>query len=259
MGVHEKHYSQFCSICDKSFIRKCDLNQHIREVHEKLYAQFCSICDKSFIKKNVLSRHGKEVHEKDRVSKDGVKKVFCRLCKAAFFRNSEMNAHVKQVHFKVFRNSCEKCTFTSHQKRELKRHIAETHNGLLMCRYCDFAAKELVKLKAHSMSEHNIKSPIIKANLCEICGFSTSHSASLRKHMKRKHAEDNDAKIEYDNNLLQVTSNPVSTNPKNENVQSKTAEKNAEIMLYCPIMTCKFIFESMQELNHHLESMHPLM
>merc|ERR1712080_159049 len=111
-----------------------------------------------------------------------------------------------------------------------KRHNAETHDGLLMCLYCDFAAKGLMQLKEHSMSEHK-KSSYIKAHLCERCGFTTSHWVSLRKDIQREHVEDNGSKNVYDNELIQLRIYPIKINPKAENVQSKMAESNANIIV----------------------------
>ena len=58
MGYHKLFYRPFkCSICNKKFCSKNNLQQHVSEVHEKNKPFKCSTCDKRFGKKFGQQRH----------------------------------------------------------------------------------------------------------------------------------------------------------------------------------------------------------
>lgn len=55
-----------CSICDKNFTQKKNLNTHVRNIHniEPVFTDFlCEICNKYFKSKNTLDTHIKKFHQ----------------------------------------------------------------------------------------------------------------------------------------------------------------------------------------------------
>ena len=74
--AHEgKNYP--CDICEKTFTRNRNLNEHKRVVHEGKNI-FCELCGKSQSTKNGLNKHMK-IHE-------GQRNYKCDYCGKSFFR-----------------------------------------------------------------------------------------------------------------------------------------------------------------------------
>ena len=53
--LDEKVY--ICSVCNKTFGKKKNLNNHVREVHDQVKNHFCPVCLKGFFRKSYLIKH----------------------------------------------------------------------------------------------------------------------------------------------------------------------------------------------------------
>jgi KRAB domain-containing zinc finger protein len=101
-----------CDRCDKSFIRKSMLNEHIRNVHEgrKIHHK-CDTCGKLFAGSNSsnalanVKKHIDTVHL-------GLKKYQCSFCNTAYGQNGDLTRHIKRCHSK------EKQTLEEIEKKE---------------------------------------------------------------------------------------------------------------------------------------------
>jgi len=74
-----------CDICGKGFKRMYMLANHKRSVHGGDPIK-CDRCDKNYLRRSELNRHIKEVHLEGEAH-------YCPKCKKTFHRNSNMNRH----------------------------------------------------------------------------------------------------------------------------------------------------------------------
>ncbi len=139
-----------CQICDKSFERKSQLNNHLRN-HVK--NNTCTICHKQFALKAQLDRHIDYVHKK-------VKHFSCTLCTKSFVTNADLIRHVRS-HTKEKRFGCSQCEKHFYTKQHLNQHINEVHK----------------KIKR----ERHIS--------CVICGQSFPDKTKRDRHFKRNHTD----------------------------------------------------------------------
>ena len=52
-----------CTMCEKSFSTKRDLNGHFLAIHDMKNAPNCTMCKKSFSRKEHLKRHLANIHK----------------------------------------------------------------------------------------------------------------------------------------------------------------------------------------------------
>ncbi|KAL3278289.1 hypothetical protein HHI36_013623 [Cryptolaemus montrouzieri] len=78
-----------CSTCNKSFIRKRELDRHI-VTHTGMKPFKCSKCDKSFGRKDKLVRHMR-IHDVN-------KQFSCDMCEETFSRRESLTQHQKVYH-----------------------------------------------------------------------------------------------------------------------------------------------------------------
>ena len=87
-----------CDQCDKSFIDKLCLENHIQDKHKnELYSYICNICDLVFGSKDELEKHQKTNHKS---MSEAYHK--CNKCKKGFTSIDLLNLHVKFVCVKNF-------------------------------------------------------------------------------------------------------------------------------------------------------------
>ena len=88
-------HSTKCEYCEKGFVKKYDLQDHIKESHEgKLFV--CDVCDTVFEKKKLLIAHYWSLHEKH---------FNCKLCMKQFGYKENMIRHEMILHSR----KCEYC------------------------------------------------------------------------------------------------------------------------------------------------------
>ncbi len=117
--VHHKPFS--CTLCEKSFSTKSNMQAHITHVHHKT-AFPCTLCDKSFSEKATVAKHVNAVHLK-------LKPFSCTLCDKSFVVKSKLARHVDHVHHNIRNFSCTLCDKSFAQKSHLNGHIARWHKG----------------------------------------------------------------------------------------------------------------------------------
>jgi hypothetical protein len=119
-NVHEKIKLK-CNLCD-AIVTKGSMPTHIKIVHEKKKDIICNICQKRFFQTGGLKQHMESAHEKTRPF---VHETKCEQCGVNFPSNQEMKKHRKQFHKNSFK--CDLCSYTSHNKKNLKRHTTTEH------------------------------------------------------------------------------------------------------------------------------------
>ncbi|XP_055612895.1 zinc finger protein 809-like [Uranotaenia lowii] len=111
-----------CTECDRMFISKGGLTQHINQLHSKERNFKCSTCGKWYETAKQL-----KVHEK----RHDVGKAFpCQLCPSEFNYQSDLTRHTEHHHGKEARYSCKNCdkrfSRFDHKKRHEMGHFNNT-------------------------------------------------------------------------------------------------------------------------------------
>ena len=81
------HFTQYCVICRKSYVRIHELRRHITSVHSRVQEE-CWICKKSFSRWDSLMAHQLKVHQC----------VSCKHCGASFPEQNMLKQHRAQAH-----------------------------------------------------------------------------------------------------------------------------------------------------------------
>ncbi|CAD7013638.1 zinc finger protein 713 [Ceratitis capitata] len=111
-AIHLKLREFKCTMCTKDFLKKRDLNDHIK-AHLNIRDKICDTCGKGFTNSHALLRH-KQLHAE-------VKKFACKFCDKRFYQFVGLNSHMKHRH-DIYKNS---------QKRK-PEEIAETSTQMAM-------------------------------------------------------------------------------------------------------------------------------
>lgn len=83
------HTQKPCSLCDKSFITKYLLDQHVRAVHEKKRLT-CDFCSETFAYRSGRTRHVQSQHDKWR--------FVCTACGSTYTSRESAYSHIKSKH-----------------------------------------------------------------------------------------------------------------------------------------------------------------
>ncbi|XP_067664182.1 uncharacterized protein [Haliotis asinina] len=165
-----KEKTFMCSMCDKAFMTKTNLETHIR-IHKGIRPFACPYCHLHFASRPHLNKH-KRQHTKEKEFK-------CSFCSKAFFTQKLLDVHHSK-HTGEKRFSCEVCGNKFITSSTLKDHLL-LHSSVkpFQCHVCqkEFAAKKT--LKKH-MQIHNTENPLV----CEFCGKKCPAPKYLKSHMK---------------------------------------------------------------------------
>ena len=107
-----------CPRCGAKFKRKEHLENHKRTIHqqeseEKIHK--CLKCDKTFMFKKSLHQHVKETHMNNMYQ--------CDYCDMIFQKQSNLNRHQISVHVTMSTLKCPSCDKVFKRKDNLLRHI----------------------------------------------------------------------------------------------------------------------------------------
>ena len=112
-----------CRLCEKTFVNKGYVKQHIADVNEKLKPYKCPLCEKTFTRENTVKIHISTVHEK-------LKPCKCHLCEKSFSTKRSVKIHITAVHEKLKPFNCDLCGKKFSYKGQVKIHIADVHDKL---------------------------------------------------------------------------------------------------------------------------------
>lgn len=138
-----------CDQCNKIFVDRRYLKQHISDVHLKLRNHKCSQCSRSFGHISNLKAHIKCVHEK-------LKRFKCDQCQISFSLSSRLKRHIECVHEKLKKFKCDHCSLSFGQGGTLMKHTYRVHEKLkkFKCEQCPKGYAYRQDLKLHFQKVH---------------------------------------------------------------------------------------------------------
>ena len=148
-----------CELCDKTFVAKVALENHLRFVHSDERKFSCDQCESKFKQKKHLHNHSLYVHglnqKKEDYWQDLPKKDFeCDLCKSKFIRKTDLKAHVKQKHENMDEFVCDQCSAKFKYKKNLTRHKIEKHapeKSEFKCSHCSKIFGQKRSMEKHEL------------------------------------------------------------------------------------------------------------
>uniref|UniRef100_A0A1B6DYQ6 Protein krueppel n=1 Tax=Clastoptera arizonana TaxID=38151 RepID=A0A1B6DYQ6_9HEMI len=109
-----------CSICSAEFTQQQLLTRHFECVHEKIKRFSCSVCDKSFLLKSHVTDH--------MMLHSGERNEICDICNKGFISSSALKRH-KRNHTGEKPYSCSECGKRFADCSNRKRHIVLHHQS----------------------------------------------------------------------------------------------------------------------------------
>jgi len=191
----DKPRPYLCTVCDKQFTRKSDLNKH-SQIHngEKLY--LCILCEKHFQTRDVLrlhmnlhsgkhkctecgkcfdSKHNLTVHKR---SHSGEKPFECFVCSKRFVKLTDLVRH-NRTHSGEKPHECPTCGKAFSQSGTLNVHMrVHTGNKPYKCSLCDESFGRCDRLLVHTRHVHGNSS-----YECSYCGKLFKTNAELKRHV----------------------------------------------------------------------------
>ena len=173
---------QQCSVCDKVFFIKSELEQHCKTVHSE--RKPCPICGKLF-KPTYLAEHEKNVH------RDGGSRFRCEICNQGCISRSRLKYHIMETHKNTKRFSCPVagCDTSFLRMATYRSHMDQVHSKVknYKCPWnaCDKAFGRQSHLKRH-MLLHTGEKPL----KCSLCDYQCRQNGSLKIHMQTTHRFD---------------------------------------------------------------------
>lgn len=153
---------------------------------------FCFHCNKGFVSKSQVEEHVFQCKNKEKENLDSYKiswgedmvRYQCPMCQIVLKRKDTLRHHLK-LHTGEKLVTCEQCGKQLHGVYAFKRHLKSVHLKIkdLCCDLCGKAFSCQTNLAAHKKT-HSGDKPYV----CETCGKSFAQNASLKYHHDTVHA-----------------------------------------------------------------------
>eukprot|EP00116_Pleurobrachia_bachei_P005964 sb/3466226/ len=186
----------FCDVCPMAFVKVSKLTRH-NLTHSKSKPHECKKCDKSFVLKHHLHQHIILVHSRkmscpiknctvrlpkpelyDHIESEHPKDEFkCDVCPMSFTRKQELHAHGK-THSGDKPYSCGECGKKFTTSSSLNKH-KKIHSGVrpFKCEVCGKGFTEAGNLRSH-IRTHTGEKPFV----CSKCGKQFNQASIRRVH-----------------------------------------------------------------------------
>ena len=124
--------SHSCNICNKSFIAKVTLKNHIKYMHSEERKFECTKCDSKFKQRKHLNQHSRNVHgldpRKEDYWQDLKRKTFqCKKCPENFIKKNDLEAHIQEKHSTMDTFTCDQCANIYRYQKNLLQHKLDKH------------------------------------------------------------------------------------------------------------------------------------
>ena len=132
----EEKRSFHCDECDKTYIKRWHLNNHIQRDHKHVRDHVCNICGKGFCSKGELDNHVRGIHAK-------IKDKICDKCEFKTSRIGDLKRHQRRIlNCSQLGEKCLSCSLFFPTQKELKLHARAEHGDTkyFKCPTCDFTA-----------------------------------------------------------------------------------------------------------------------
>lgn len=233
--------SHFCNLCQKQFMNLRTLNKHL-EIHLDANDLFCQYCNKKF---NLIE--DLEYHENSHYRAEFV----CAECRLSFQTKSSIMEHLTLDHSTD--NFCQICACVFEEIDLLKRHFVN-HTVIravkrvikwFPCETCPKKYDNKASLQRHNLFLHNSRMPLV----CEECGYTTFHEASLNEHIIKEHSEES--------KIIGKTNDSSPCKFCGEVIAQKELETHLELHKndkFCYL--CEKSFKTQWLLNKHINKVH---
>ncbi|CAH1974856.1 unnamed protein product [Acanthoscelides obtectus] len=205
-GAKSTHKLSVCIHCNKTFINKQNLNDHIIKKHPEHIASVsskiyeCKYCAFKTMTKGYLTRHmGKHP------GAEGYALKTCLHCNAAFKSRKTLDNHTVKKHPKHIESvsgtiyKCTHCTYKNTIKMYLNNHIIKTHPEYIAsvsgkiheCIHCSYKTTFKRELDNHIIKTHpeHIATVSSKIHKCPQCTYKTAVKRDLNSHVCERYME----------------------------------------------------------------------
>ena len=214
LGVHLNCPSQICKICNKTFEREVNLNEHIRTIHQGENPYQCDQCEKAFKSSCALKNHFIVHHAEQKELKctfEGCDKIFpnsvhlrahmyahaqpsvvCDICGKSYNNKKAVKEHKRYNHAseeekEKMRVKCPEpgCNFSNIRKDKVDVHHKRTHQNVknFQCSHCGDAFFLRYRMEEHVNGIHLG----LKPYKCDLCGFCTAYKNVHKEHKRVAH------------------------------------------------------------------------
>ncbi|VEN34005.1 unnamed protein product [Callosobruchus maculatus] len=194
-----------CIYCDKTFVHKKTLHDHIVRKHPDFIASLskkvyeCTDCTFKTISPSKLKQH--KVTHSDAADNNRITSR-CNYCNKTFVHKKTLDDHIVRKHPDFIASvskkvhECTRCNFKTISSSQLKRHMV-THPDIAgnrittRCNYCNKTFLYKVILDDHIIQTHPdcIASVSSKIHECTQCTYKTTIANYIRDHLRIKHPE----------------------------------------------------------------------
>nr|CAI5856720.1 unnamed protein product [Callosobruchus analis] len=195
-----------CIYCNKTFIRKRSLDDHIVKAHPEFIASVgskvheCSRCTYKTILTSHLKGHNLAKHPDIAGNRVLIR---CIYCNKTFTSKLSLDDHIVKKHpdfiVSVSRkvHECSRCTYKTILTSHLKGHNLAKHPDiagnrvLIRCIYCNKTFTSKLSLDDHIVKKHPdfIASVSRKVHECSRCTYKTTFTSCLKGHIRAKHPD----------------------------------------------------------------------
>ena len=120
-----------CNKCNKKFMTRANLNNHIKH-HPETVTKICCGCKKHFLNDEDLEEHAREIHEPNRVPIDENRPFECEMCFRRYPSRKSLISHKR----KATQYQCEECGEIFLKKSYMDTHNKEMHTMVIEKKIC---------------------------------------------------------------------------------------------------------------------------